>query len=304
LPAFFVIDDPGRLTTLAAHIGLAVPVVAISRPVEAEAAFVKGLPVLPVGRAVTATPGTLNPQNNDMVLESIRKAVSFAAQGLASAIVTNPIHKGVLLQSGFGHAGHTEFLAELCGSKSRPVMMLACPGLRVVPVTVHCALRTAIDTLTTDLIVETGRITAAALQRDFSVPNPVMAVAGLNPHAGEGGEIGTEDESIVRPAVRALRNSGIDAFGPEPSDSLFHAAARQRYDACLCMYHDQALIPLKTIDFENGVNITLGLDVVRTSPDHGTALSLAGTGTASAASLIAAIEMAACIAGHRNSTAT
>jgi 4-hydroxythreonine-4-phosphate dehydrogenase len=300
LPAFFAIDDPSRLTALAALLHLDVPIATVSSPEEAKAAFNDSLPVLPIGPAVTATPGKLEKRNNDAVLDSIRKAVELAAQGLAAAVVTNPIHKGILLQSGFSHAGHTDYLAELCQSTTPPVMMLACPGLRVVPVTVHCALKTAIETLTTALIVETGRTTVAALKRDFAVPKPALAVAGLNPHAGEGGEIGTEDEEIVRPAVQALRKQGIDAFGPEPSDSLFHAAARKRYDACLCMYHDQALIPLKTIDFANGVNITLGLNIVRTSPDHGTALPIAGTGKADPSSLIAAIETAARIAEHRS----
>lgn len=299
VPTFFVIDDPDRLAALATRLGVDVPIVALSEPADAIAAFTSSLPVLPVGRPVTATPGKLEAGNNDAVLESIRKAVSLSLDGRAAAVVTNPIHKGVLLQSGFSHAGHTEYLAELCGSPTPPVMMLACPELRVVPVTVHCALKSAIAMLTVDLIVETGRITAAALARDFGVAKPVLAVAGLNPHAGEGGEIGSEDEAIVRPAVRALQDQGIEAFGPEPSDSLFHQAARRRYDACLCMYHDQALIPLKTIDFDHGVNITLGLPIVRTSPDHGTALSLAGTGKASPASLIAALQMAARIAEHR-----
>jgi 4-hydroxythreonine-4-phosphate dehydrogenase len=303
LSSFFVIDDPKRLTTLALRLGLDVPVTAIAGPAEAATAFDTGLPVLPLGMAVTASPGTLDAGNNDAVLESIRRAVELAVGGEAAAVVTNPIHKGILLQSGFKHAGHTDYLAELCRSTTPPVMMLACPGLRVVPVTVHCALKTAIESLTTDLIVDTGCITVAALKRDFGVAKPVLAVAGLNPHAGEGGEIGTEDEVIVRPAVKALQEQGINAFGPEPSDSLFHAAARARYDACLCMYHDQALIPLKTIDFANGVNITLGLDIVRTSPDHGTALPIAGTGKADPASLIAAIEAAARIAEHRSTGA-
>ncbi len=298
--SFFLIDDPDRLGRLAEILNVNIPVVEIASPEDAPEVFQAGLPVCPVGRKTDALPGKLNPKNNEAVLESIRKAVEWARNHRISGVVTNPIHKGILMESGFGYPGHTEYLAHLCEAKSNAVMMLACPGLRVVPVTIHCSLREAIDSLTTNLIVETGKVVAKSLTTDFALSNPTIAVAGLNPHAGENGNLGDEDEQIVRPAVARLRQTSIEAYGPEPSDSLFHATGRDRFDACLCMYHDQALIPLKTIDFENGVNITLGLDIVRTSPDHGTALPLAGKGTANPSSLIAAIRTATEIARNRS----
>ena len=219
--------------------------------------------------------------------------------GAASAVVTNPIAKSVLYQAGFGHPGHTEFLASLTGS-SHPVMMLASPQLRVVPVSVHMALRRALETLDPAGIVTAGRITAAALARDFGVKAPLVAVAGLNPHAGEAGAMGDEEERIIAPAIATLKAEGIDVSGPWPPDTMFTQAARRRYDAALCMYHDQALIPLKTLDMENGVNVTLGLPIIRTSPDHGTAFDIAGRGIASPASLIAALRLAARMATARS----
>ncbi len=298
LAPFFVIDDPQRLRDLAARLGFDLPVAEIAAPAEAAATFPDALPVLPLDCRVAAEPGRLDSANAAAVLDSIRRAVALAQAGSAAAVVTNPIHKQVLMEAGFRHPGHTEFLAELsrdeaAGAPPAPVMMLACPQLRVVPVTVHLPLARVPDVLTGDLIVATGRTTAAALRRFFAVERPRLAVAGLNPHAGEGGRLGGEDEAVVRPAVARLRADGIDAVGPLPADSLFHAAARRGYDAALCMYHDQALIPIKTIDFEGGVNVTLGLPIVRTSPDHGTALDIAGRGKASPASLLAALRMAA-----------
>ena len=219
--------------------------------------------------------------------------------GKVGAVVTNPINKAALYRSGFRHPGHTEFLAELTGVPGREVMMLACPGLRVVPVTVHLRLRDAIAGLTTDTIVAAGRTTADALRRDFGVAAPRLAVAGLNPHAGEGGALGPEDQAIIAPAIATLRQAGIDASGPWPPDTMFSPAARPRYDAALCMYHDQALIPLKTLDMDGGVNVTLGLPIVRTSPDHGTAYDIAGKGVANPASLIAAFRLAAELAARR-----
>jgi 4-hydroxythreonine-4-phosphate dehydrogenase len=292
LPPFFVIDDPERLQGLAASLGLSVPVRAIADPAESCGLFASALPVLPCPLAAPAAPARPDPANAPAVIQSIRQAVALVQDGQAAAVVTNPINKAVLLAAGFRHPGHTEFLAELAGPGARSVMMLACPELRVVPVTVHVALAAAIAELTSARIVEAGTVTATALRRMFGIPRPRLAVAGLNPHAGEGGAMGREDIEIVEPAVRALRNLGIEVLGPLPADTMFHAAARARYDAALCMYHDQALIPIKTIDFAGGVNVTLGLPFVRTSPDHGTAFDIAGRGIADPASLIAALRLA------------
>jgi 4-hydroxythreonine-4-phosphate dehydrogenase len=298
LPPFFVIDDPERLRQLAARTGMAVPVAAVDSPAEAGRRFAEVLPVLPQPLACEVAPGQPDPANTPAVRRSIERAVALAASGEAAAVVTNPIHKQVMYQGGFPFPGHTEFLSSLLGG-AREVMMLACPGLRVVPVTIHVALAEAIRSLTSDGIVTIGRVTARALTRDFGIARPRLAVAGLNPHAGEGGAMGREEIDLITPAVIALKASGIDAFGPLPPDTLFHARARAGYDAVLCMYHDQALIPLKTIDFDGGVNITLGLPIVRTSPDHGTAFEIAGSGAANEASLVAAIRTAAEIAAQR-----
>ncbi|MEQ8354123.1 MAG: 4-hydroxythreonine-4-phosphate dehydrogenase PdxA [Kiloniellaceae bacterium] len=292
-PPFFVVDHPQRLAALAARLGLPVPVIEIDAPSCAAAAFGSGLPVLALQQAVTAEPGRPDPAAAAAVLESIRRAVAFAVDGSATAVVTNPIHKQVLMDAGFAHPGHTEFLAELAGTPGAAVMMLACPQLRVVPVTVHMPLSEVPGALSAARIVAAGLTTAKALRRRFGIATPRLAVAGLNPHAGEGGKLGAEDDTIVRPAVNELQAAGIAAFGPLPADTLFHPAARESYDAALCMYHDQALIPIKTIDFDGGVNVTLGLPFIRTSPDHGTALGIAGQGKASPASLLAALRMAA-----------
>jgi 4-hydroxythreonine-4-phosphate dehydrogenase len=299
LPVFFAIDDPARLTALGAGLGLSVPVRAIDAPADAARVFAAALPVLPETLPRPAVPGRPDPANAPAVIASIRRAVELARDGAAAAVVTNPIQKKVLLDAGFAHAGHTEYLGELAGPGHRPVMMLACPGLRVVPVTVHVSLAEALRLLTTERIVATGRVVAEALGRDFGLAAPRLAVAGLNPHAGEDGALGSEDIQIVAPAVAALRAAGIDARGPLSPDTMFHAEARARYDAALCMYHDQALIPLKTLDFFGGVNVTLGLPFVRTSPDHGTAPDIAGTGKANPSSLMAALRLAHEIAGHR-----
>jgi 4-hydroxythreonine-4-phosphate dehydrogenase len=233
------------------------------------------------------------------VLDSIARAVAFVRAGEAAAVVTGSIHKKTLYEAGFAHPGHTEYLADLAGGGAQPVMMLVGAGLRVVPVTIHMPLRAALDSLSTASIVATGRIVARALLQDFGIAAPRLAVAGLNPHAGEEGALGREDIEIVAPAVAALRAAGIDAAGPLPPDTMFHDAARARYDAALCMYHDQALIPLKTLAFDTGVNVTLGLPFVRTSPDHGTALNIAGKGIASPASLVAAIKLADALGRRR-----
>jgi 4-hydroxythreonine-4-phosphate dehydrogenase len=233
------------------------------------------------------------------VLRSIETAVADVRAGRAAAVVTNPINKDALYRAGFPHPGHTEYLAELAGSREPAIMMLAGPQLRVVPVTIHLALRDAITALSAAAIIHAGRVTDGALRRDFAVPTPVIAVAGLNPHAGEAGGLGREDIDIVAPAIAALRAAGIDARGPLAADTMFHAEARRTYDAALCMYHDQALIPIKTLDFDGAVNVTLGLPFIRTSPDHGTAFDIAGKGIARPDSLIAALRLAAEMATRR-----
>lgn len=245
-----------------------------------------------------AIPGRPDSAHAPAVIRSIERGVELVRAGECSALVTNPIAKKVLIDAGFGFPGHTEFLGHLTGAP-RAVMMLAVEGLRVVPVTVHEPLAKVPALLTSDLIVETARITAAALKRDFGIAAPRLALAGLNPHAGEGGAMGREEETVIRPAIAQLLAEGLSVTGPHPADTMFHAKARERYDAALCMYHDQALIPLKTIDFDRGVNVTLGLPIIRTSPDHGTAFDIAGKGIASAESLIAAIELAAGLAARR-----
>jgi 4-hydroxythreonine-4-phosphate dehydrogenase len=296
---FFVIDDPERLQRLARRLGLALPVRAIRSPAEAMGAFAGALPVLPLTLPVPPLPGRPDPANAAAVIGAIETAVELAMSGRAAAVVTNPIHKATLYDAGFKHPGHTEFLAALAGMSTPPVMMLAADELRVVPVTVHLSLKDALARLSTEIIVEAGRITATALKRDFGVARPRLAVAGLNPHAGEQGALGSEEAAIVAPAVAALRRAGIDARGPLAPDAMFTADARKTYDAALCMYHDQALIPIKTIAFDRAVNVTLGLPFVRTSPDHGTAFDIAGTGKAGESSLVAALALAAAMAGRR-----
>ncbi len=299
LPPFFVLNDPARLAALAAALGLAVPVQAVASPAEAAALFGRALPVLPVELTIPAVAGRPDPANGAAVIASIDRAVALVQAGQAAAVVTNPIQKSSLYAAGFRHPGHTEYLAHLAGMTDEPIMMLAAADLRVVPVTVHVSVRDAVDRLTAGAIIHAGRVTAAALARDFGIARPRLAVAGLNPHAGEGGAMGREEIDVIAPAIAVLRAEGIDATGPRPPDTMFHAAARRGYDAALCMYHDQALIPVKTVDFDGGVNITLGLPFVRTSPDHGTALDIAGSGAANPTSLIAALKTAERMAGNR-----
>ena len=300
LPPFYLIDDPDRLAALARRLEWPVTVRPIDAPHRALSVFADALPVLPIGMTIRAQPGRPDPGDTPAILGAIETAVCGVSNGCAAALVTNPIHKNSLYRGGFRHPGHTEYLAELAGADAPPIMMLVCPGLRVVPVTVHLALRSAIETLSPGAIVHAGRITDAALRRDFGVGSPVLAVAGLNPHAGEAGSLGREEIEIIEPALDELRAGGIEARGPLPPDTMFHAEARSTYDAALCMYHDQALIPIKTIDFHGGVNVTLGLPFVRTSPDHGTALAIAGRGTARPDSLIAALRLAAEMAARRS----
>ena len=295
---FFVLDDPQRLTTLARTLGLDVPVRAIARAADAGAIFGSALPVLPVTLGAEVKAGYPDTANAPATIATIERAAVLARNGEVAGMVTNPIQKKTLQDAGFRHPGHTEFLAELAGGAD-VAMMLACPELRVVPVSVHLSLADAVRVLDTPSIVRAGRIAAAGLTSLFGIARPRLAVAALNPHAGEQGTMGNEEARIIGPAVEALRRDGIEAHGPAPADTLFHAAARTKYDAVLCMYHDQALIPIKTIDFAGGVNITLGLPFVRTSPDHGTALDIAGSGRADPASLIAALGMADDMARRR-----
>lgn len=295
---FFAIDDPARLAALAGKLGLAVPVREITGPAEAASVFATALPVLRVNLKAPAKAGQPDPVNAAATLEAIERATQLAQAGEIAGFVTNPIQKKTLQDAGFPHPGHTEFLAELAGGRD-VAMMLACPELRVVPVTIHLSLADAVQALTPHVIVRAGRITAAGLKSLFGLSRPRLAVAALNPHAGEQGAMGDEESRIIAPAIATLRAEGIDVRGPAPADTLFHPAARATYDAALCMYHDQALIPIKTIDFSGGVNVTLGLPFVRTSPDHGTALDIAGTGRADPASLIAALAMADDMARRR-----
>ncbi len=298
LSPFFVLDDPTRLKALATQLGWNVPLVVIDTPDQASILFDQALPVLPLALAAPVHAGRPDDANAPMVIAAIEQAVALAQSGAAGAVVTNPIHKAALYGAGFKYPGHTEFVAALCGN-AEVAMMLASPQLRVVLVSIHVSLRQAIETLTSDGILHIARIAARALQRDFGIARPRLGIAGLNPHAGEAGSMGHEDAAIVAPAVAQLRAEGIDAFGPLPPDTMFHAEARAGYDAAICMYHDQGLIPLKTLDFDRGVNITLGLPIIRTSPDHGTAFDIAGSGQAKPDSLIAALQMAGDMARQR-----
>jgi 4-hydroxythreonine-4-phosphate dehydrogenase len=295
LPAFYLLGDRDFVARRASILGLDVDLAGVGAQ-QAVSAFASALPVVATGRVATAQPGQPDQTSAEAALASIRHAVADVAAGHASAVVTNPIAKSVLYRAGFRHPGHTEFLAELAASGGRapqPVMMLWSPVLAVVPVTIHLPLRDAVTTLSSDLIVTTARIVVADLKARFGLAAPRLAVAGLNPHAGEDGTLGTEDQEIVAPAVEILRAEGIAVKGPLPADTLFHDAARKAYDCAICMYHDQALIPIKTIAFDDAVNVTLGLPFIRTSPDHGTAFDIAGTGRANPASLIAALRLAA-----------
>jgi 4-hydroxythreonine-4-phosphate dehydrogenase len=299
LPNFFLLDDPARIDAVARQLGTEVPIAEIDSPRAAVGLFDDALPVLPLHLPQPAVPGQPNADNAEVVLQAIEKAVALALAGQARGIVTNPIHKATLYAAGFRHRGHTDYLAHLCGADRQPVMMLAAPGLRVVPVTVHLALAEALAALTTEAIVATAEVTGRALVRDFALAAPRLRVAGLNPHAGEDGNLGREEIEIIGPAIATLRERGHNVEGPFAADTMFHETARGRYDAALCMYHDQALIPLKTLAFDSGVNVTLGLAITRTSPDHGTALELAGTGRARQESLIQALRLADEIAGRR-----
>ena len=302
LPPFYLLSDPTLAAGRARALGLDVPLEIVS-PEQAADVFARALPVVRLDSHLVDRPGEPLAQNAAGIVEAIDRAVADTLAGRAGAVVTNPIAKKPLYEVGFRFPGHTEYLAHLAESATgravRPVMMLAGPDLRTIPVTIHVALRDVPGLLTTDLIVETARIAAHDLARRFGIARPRLVIAGLNPHAGENGAMGTEDEAIVKPAVEALRREGIDARGPLPADTLFHARARQGYDVALCMYHDQALIPAKALAFDESVNVTLGLPFVRTSPDHGTAFDIAGKGIARPDSLVAALRLAAALAHGR-----
>ena len=299
LPPFYLLGDAQFLLDRARLLGLDIPVAEVDAS-QAAKTFASALPVVSIDRPITATPGRPDGSSAPAAVEAIRRGVADVLRGAAAAVVTNPIAKNVLYQSGFQEPGHTEYLAklteELTGSTCQPVMLLWSPGLAVVPVTIHLPLKDVPAALTTELLVRTGRIVARDFKTRFGIARPRLAVAGLNPHAGEEGAMGSEDSIVVEPAVTQLKAEGIDARGPLPADSMFHPAARARYDVALCAYHDQALIPIKMLAFDNAVNVTLGLPFVRTSPDHGTAFDIAGSGNADPSSLIAALKLAARLA--------
>jgi 4-hydroxythreonine-4-phosphate dehydrogenase len=298
VPPFAVIGDPDWLRADAHRIKSHSHVVEVASMDEAAARFHEGVPVLPLRLVAKAVPGKPDGRNAPAVIGAIDKAVALARSGDAAGVVTNPIHKATLYGAGFKFPGHTEYLASLCGGPT-PVMMLAIEGLRVVPVTVHLSLAQAVRALSSEAIVAAAVTTHQALIKDFGIGSPRLAVAALNPHAGEDGAMGDEERTVIGPALATLRARGIDAAGPLPADTLFHAGARKRFDAAICMYHDQALIPLKTLDFAGGVNVTLGLPIVRTSPDHGTAFDIAGQDRADPTSLLAALRTAERIAAQR-----
>lgn len=287
-PVFFCLDAPERLRAEGERLGLSVPIQVIAEPGEAGEVFPDALPVLPLSAAADAV---------SLPVESIRQAVALALAGACAGVVTNPVNKQRIAASDIEFRGHTEMIAELCGVSGKAVMLLASPQLRVVPASVHIPLRQAADTLTPAWLAHVGRVLDAHLRRIEGIAAPVLMFAGLNPHAGEEGLLGDEETRIIAPAIAALRAEGIDARGPAAADSLFHEEARRTYDAVVCMYHDQALIPFKTLAFHEGVNVTLGLPIVRTSPDHGTAEDIAGRGIARPDSLLAALRMAASFAG-------
>lgn len=299
--SFFVIGDVDVLKSRARMMGEHIGFAAIDRPEQAAKFYAEALPVLPHPTSRASEPGRADPANAEAVTGSIERAVKLALAGEVGAIVTNPIHKKVLYSAGFRHTGHTDFIAALAraqGHGAQPVMMLAAPGLRTVPLTVHIPLREVAAALSSAMIQEQTLVVNADLKRFFGIAAPRIAVTGLNPHAGEGGALGEEERSIITPAIDELRRRGLEVEGPISADSAFHEEARSRFDVVICMFHDQALIPVKTIGFHEGVNATLGLPFIRTSPDHGTALSLAGTGRANPTSLICALQLAAAMADH------
>jgi 4-hydroxythreonine-4-phosphate dehydrogenase len=302
-PRFFVIGDLNYLRNRIGHLELDIPVAAIVSPDETPAVFERAIPVLHRPFESAPAMGSPSPETAPRVIGFIDEAVTLAMDGSASALVTNPIQKETLYRAGFSHEGHTDYLAHLARkarAEAEPVMMLCAKDLRAIPITVHIPLAQVPSALSIDLIVNQARIAARELKARFGIPEPRLGVTGLNPHAGEAGSMGDEEQRIISPAIAVLKSEGLHVEGPLPADTAFHEEARARFDVILCMYHDQALIPVKTLDFHGGVNCTLGLPFIRTSPDHGTGLAIAGTGKAKPTSLIAAIELAAGLAGPRS----
>ena len=301
LPPFVFIGDPDVLASRAKLLGLTIAI-RETDCTNANDVFADALPVLPIAAGIDVVAGEPHVATAKSTIAAIERAVSLTMSGEALGVVTNPIAKSVLYESGFPFPGHTEFLADLAaratGQAGMPVMMLAGPKLRTIPVTIHIPLKDVPQALTADLIIETCRIADADLRRRFGIEQPRLAIAGLNPHAGEDGAIGKEDETVIKPAIQFLRSEGINAIGPLPADTMFHDDARARYDVAICMFHDQALIPAKALGFDDAVNVTLGLPFVRTSPDHGTAFGIAGKGLARENSLVAALKLA----GHLGRT--
>ncbi|MCZ8136120.1 MAG: 4-hydroxythreonine-4-phosphate dehydrogenase PdxA [Porphyrobacter sp.] len=299
VPPAFVVGGPELLRAAAEALRIDCPIVPIAEPAEAVFAAAAGLPVM-AGLDAQWRPGQPSPDGARLALASLQWATKFALSGLAAGLVTAPVAKSALAAIGWDYPGQTEFLADACGLAYRDaVMMLAGPSLRTVPLTVHVALAEVPQLLSVELITHKARIVAAGLRRDFGIAAPRLAIAALNPHAGEGGQFGDEEARIIAPAIAALQAEGIDAFGPVPGDALFTPRARKTYDAALAMYHDQALIPIKALEVDEGVNVTLGLPIIRTSPDHGTAFDIAGKGLADPGAMAAAIVMAAEMAAAR-----
>ena len=298
---FFLIGDGDYLNSRAAIAGISIETTIISEPCEASRKFSMALPVLHRPLAARPRPGIIDPATAKSVIAAIDDGVSLVMAGEAAALVTNPIQKEALYSAGFRHQGHTDYLAALAGkngNKVHEVMMLVAKGLRAVPLTVHIPFKDVPVALSTGMIVEQAHVVANDLQKYFGIAQPRLAITGLNPHAGENGTMGREEQTVIIPAINQLRADGLTVAGPLPADTAFHEEARARYDAILCMYHDQALIPVKTLDFHGGVNVTLGLPFIRTSPDHGTALGIAGTGKANPQSLMAALKLAGEMAAH------
>ena len=300
LPPFVVYGNLDFLAARARRLGIEVEL-APTTPGDAADRFSTALPVIHIEGLVPDQPGKTSQLSAKVVIEAISRAVADTLTGACRAVVTGPIHKAALYGAGFQHPGHTEYLAALCaqdGAVPLPVMMLAHGDLRVVPATIHVPIADVPKLVTTDLLVRTGRVVAHDLRTRFGIEQPRIVFAGLNPHAGEGGTIGTEDRDIVATAVAQLVHEGVAAEGPIPADTLFYPPHWRRYDTVIAMYHDQALIPIKTVAFDEAVNVTLGLPLVRTSPDHGTAFDLAGTGKASTASFVSAIRLADRLTRH------
>lgn len=299
IPPFYLVGDVEFTQQQAKALHMAVPVQKIEHPSQANGVFGKALPVYHLALNADVKPGHADPSNASTVLDSIKIATQHVLDGDASAIVTLPIHKSTLYQSGFSFPGHTEYLTALCNSTKSTVMMLEIDGLRVALSTIHLSLKDAIGKITTSLIVNQALTVERAMRHMFGIAKPRLALAALNPHAGEHGAMGLEEIEIITPALEQIRERGISVTGPHPADTMFHAKARAQYDCAICLYHDQGLIPIKTLDFHGGVNITLGLPIVRTSPDHGTAFDIAGKGIADPSSLIASIKRAQQLASAR-----